>query len=165
MDKKQELAEYEKDYLNRLANAEKPPLEEESDESTNETEIGEKVADAEKIQAETAEKLQAKAQNAQLVADQISELKSELESLKTLANNLPTERKTPKRKSAKRKPVKRKSAKRSAAAKKAARARKRRAAIAKAKRSASAKKAARARKRKASKRRKPTRKGKAKRRR
>ena len=47
-------------------------------------------------QTETAEKLQAKAQNAQLVAEQISELKLELESLKTLANSLPTKRRSSK---------------------------------------------------------------------
>ena len=45
MGKKQELAEYEKDYLNRLANDGKPNLENVNNEATNEAEIEEKLAD------------------------------------------------------------------------------------------------------------------------
>jgi len=163
-----ELAQYEKEYLDRLANQGKITSEDQNESVPSDEEIAEKIKDAERVQREAALQIQAAAaakvqaqdeskERERLMNEQILELVSELKSIRSMMNEKSAKRKIVKRKPVKRKTVKKKSKKRSEAAKKAARTRKRKAAALKAKRSAAAKKAARTRKRKASRKRKTSR--------
>ena len=169
--RRDELVEYEKEYLNRLTSNGKIIVQDQNESTPTDEEIAEKIKQAERIQAEAAAQIQiateAKIQSEvdiveskekkRLVNEQVLELISELQSIRSMMNERPVKRKTVKRKPVKRKPIKKKSKKRSDAAKKAARTRKRKVAALKAKRSTAAKKAARTRKRNASGKRKTSR--------
>ena len=137
--RRDELVEYEKEYLNRLASNGKIIVQDQNESTPTDEEIAEKIKQAERIQAETAAQIQiateAKIQSEvdiveskekeRLVNEQVLELISELQSIRSMMNERPVKRKTVKRKPVKRKPIKKKSKKRSDAAKKAARTRKR----------------------------------------
>ena len=121
--RRNELVEYEKEYLDRLASNGKIIVQDQNESTPTDEEIAEKIKQAERIQTEVAAQIQiateAKIQSEvdiveskekeRLMNEEVLELISELQSIRSMMNEMPVKRKTVKRKPVKRKPIKKKS--------------------------------------------------------